>query len=586
MRTQLLALREKMKEQNIDIYIIPTTDYHGSEYVNEFFTCRKYISGFTGSAGTLIVTLTDAGLWTDGRYFLQAKDQLANSGIDLYKMGNSGVPTILEYLDIKLCQNDVLGFDGRVLSAALGQDIQDIALSKDVKILHNVDLVGDVWPDRPAINPAPIYALPDSVTGETASDKLSRIRTEMESFGATYHLLTSLEDIAWLFNLRGSDIEHSPVFFAYALISLDSVKLYVNKEALGHAPLPDSVSICNYDDIFFDLENLDSSQSIILDENSVNYSLLMKLPPDLLVINSKNPSEFMKSIKTSSEISHTKAIHVKDGVAMVNFLYWLKSNVGQIPMTEISVCDYLYKCRREDEAFFDLSFDTIAGYGENGAIIHYNPKECQSSNIGMDSFLLVDSGGHYNYGTTDITRTISLGHLTKKMKSDYTTVLKCNIALASCKFREGTSGLALDSIARQPLHRCGYDYNHGTGHGVGFMLSVHEGPNTISPRSASSYFYPSMITSNEPGLYLEGEYGIRLENEILSVPSESNEFGSFLEFETITYCPFDRNAIVPSLLTPSELSWLNCYHQTVYDTLSEYLDSAQKAWLFAETRPL
>lgn len=610
MRKELTALRRTMQAHNIDAYLIPTTDFHGSEYVNDYFKCRRYISGFTGSAGTLVVTADWAGLWTDGRYFLQAAAELDGSGIELMKMGEPGVPTPEEYLDT-LDNGTSLGFDGRIVSAAFASKLRSSLL-----ICHNLDLVDEIWTDRPAIQPSPIYPLDLAVTGESHESKLSRIRKIMEEKGADYHLMTSLEEIAWLYNLRGRDVKNTPVFFAFALITAEEARLYIMD-----GTYKDSKTY-PYFHIFEDLKKLKPGK-MLLDENTVSYSLLKSLPDSMDIINDSNPAQLMKALKNETEIAATKKAHLKDGAAMTNFLCWLKNYDNVQNLTEIAASDYLEKCRREQKGCFDLSFDTISGYAENGAIIHYSATPETDKPLQAKGFLLVDSGGQYEDGTTDITRTIALGPLTEEMKLHYTAVLRAHIQLAMARFARGTTGAELDVIARKPLHDMGLDFNHGTGHGVGHLLSVHEGPNTISPRGTKSPILPGMITSDEPGLYFEGKYGIRLENEILCTeaagdaeaagiaeaagdaeaagiaeavenaeaveavenPKATGGFGN-LGFETITFCPFDREAIIADRLLPEERQWLNHYHRTVYEKISPLVDAKAQLWLAEATKEI
>ncbi len=579
MRKQLTALRNLMAQKGIDAYIIPTTDFHGSEYVNDYFKCRKYISGFTGSAGTLVITQTEAYLWTDGRYFLQAAAQLTDSGIGLMKMGEPGVPTILEYLKEHLSQEQTIGFDGRVIDFRLGCELEKIA-----HVSYDMDLAGDVWPNRPSIRPSSIYPLHVDVTGETTASKLSRVRSVMKDKNADYHLITKLEDIAWLFNLRGRDVANTPVFFAFSLITQTRAFLYVMDESFtGEDVRP-------YFQIFEDVKTLHPGR-ILLDDSVVSYALIRSLPPDVEVIPGSNPTELMKALKNETEISCTKNAHLKDGVAMIKFICWLKESMAKYKeekgntetISEISAADYLEQCRRQQAGCYDLSFSTISGYMENGAIIHYDPTEETNKTLKPEGFLLVDSGGQYEDGTTDITRTIVLGPLSQQMKEHYTAVLRCHIALADCRFPAATSGAVLDELARRPLRAIGLDYNHGTGHGVGHLLSVHEGPQTISTKAGNrQVFYPGMITSNEPGVYLENQYGIRLENEILCVEEESG----MLKFETITWCPFERDAVLPQLMTQEELDWLNRYHAEVYGKIAPRLDAHTAAWLKEQTAPI
>ena len=567
MTKQLEELRVQMKKRNIEIYIVPTTDYHGSEYVNDYFKCREYLSGFTGSAGTLAVTQDTAALWTDGRYFLQAEAELSGSGIELMREGMKGVPTLEEYIEA-LCRQKrlTIGFDGRVISAGQGSSFEAMA-----DIVWDTDLAGEVWKDRPEIEPSHIYELDISVTGETCRSKLARVRSKMGD--SDFLLVTRLEQIAWLYNLRGDDVEHTPVFFAFALIGNDTDTLYVMDDSFERQ------NTRPYMQIFDDLKSLRGC-SISLEKSAASYALVRCLHSSVDITDEANPIELMKAVKNDTEIACTRNAHIRDGAAMVKFLYWLKNNAGSRYITEISAADYLEECRRQQGAC-DLSFDTIAGYEEHGAIIHYQATEQTDVQIKPEGFLLVDSGGQYRDGTTDITRTIALRPVTCDRRYAYTAVLKSNIRLAAAKFGYETTGAELDVIARKPLIDRGFDFNHGTGHGVGHMLSVHEGPNTISRRGDKCCMAPGMITSDEPGVYFAGEYGIRLENEILCI-----EEGDGLCFETITLCPFDREAIEVDMLEDDELEFLNRYHSRVYDTLKDYLDEDEARWLLKQTEPL
>lgn len=574
MRQQLINLRKKMQENQVDAYLIPTTDYHGSEYVNDYFKCRKYISGFSGSAGTLVITMDEAWLWTDGRYFLQAAKQLAGTGIGLMKMGQPDVPTIPAYLETVLSDKDCLGFDGRVVDFNMGNQ-----LAEKFQLRYNLDLVGDIWADRPLLNGSEIYSISESVTGESASSKLSRIRRYMAEKDTDYHLITKMEEIAWIFNLRGSDVTNTPVFFSFALIEQEKARLYVLDDQLDAAI--DGVEVFPYLQIFEDLGKLEAGK-ILLDQEIASYAMVQAIPDSVKIINDSDPAELMKALKNPVEVASTKNAHVKDGVAMVNFLYWIKKNIGRIPLTEISAADYLEDCRRSQKGWFDLSFGTISGYADNGAIIHYDPTPETNKVLQPEGFLLVDSGGQYEDGTTDITRTVVLGPITDVMREHYTAVLRCNIDLATAKFQAGTTGAQLDEITRKPLRDMGLDYGHGTGHGVGHILSCHEGPQVISPKGTRCPLYPGMITSDEPGVYIEGEYGIRLENELLCVDMPDDSYA----FETITLCPFDREAILVDRLTCEELAYLNDYHQKVRQTLTPLVSQEVAAWLKEQTAPI
>lgn len=567
-----MALRREMEKRGIDAYLVPTTDFHGSEYVNDYFKCRKYVSGFTGSAGTLLVTGDFAGLWTDGRYFLQAEKQLQGSGISLMRINQPGVLSIREYLTENLEPESTIAFDGRVVDADFGK-----SLETDYNIKFDLDLVGEIWKERPALHGNEIYELPLEAVGETAESKLKRLRLAMEEKGADYHIITGLEEIAWLYNLRGSDVSHTPVFFAFALISKDEDRLYTLHSAGRSIGDRDTLP---YFQFFEDIKELKKG-SLLLDTKKASYTLVKSLPEDVEIISDVDPVEAMKAVKNQTELRCTENAHIKDGLAMVQFIFWLKNNVGKIDISEISAADKLEALRRRQPGCFDLSFDTIPGYMENGAIVHYAPTADTNKRLRPEGLLLVDSGGQYEDGTTDITRTIALGSLTDEMRENYTTVLKSNLELSMAEFEQGTTGAQLDEIARKPLKARGLDFNHGTGHGVGHILSVHEGPNRISPTGGDWPILPGMITTDEPGVYKEGAYGIRLENEMVCVEKDGS-----LAFEPITLCPFDRDAILPEMLSEEERKYLNAYHEKVYRVLESRLETEVRSWLREQTEEL
>ena len=572
MKEELLALRREMGKRGIDAYLVPTTDFHGSEYVNDYFKCRKYVSGFTGSAGTLLVTGDFAGLWTDGRYFLQAEKQLQGSGISLMRINQPGVLSIREYLTENLEPESTIAFDRRVVDADFG-----MSLETDYNIEYDMDLVGEIWKERPVLRGSEIYKLPPEVVGETAESKLKRLRLAMKEKGADYHLITSLEEIAWLYNLRGSDVSHTPVFFAFALISKDEDRLYTLHSAGRSIGDRDTLP---YFQFFEDIKELKQGR-LLLDTKKASYTLVKSLPEEVKLLNDMDPVEAMKAVKNQTELRCTENAHIKDGLAMVQFIFWLKNNVGKTAISEISAADKLETLRRQQTGCFDLSFDTISGYMENGAIVHYAPTPDTDRQLRPEGLFLVDSGGQYEDGTTDITRTIALGPLTDEMREDYTTVLKSNLELSMAVFEKGTAGSQLDQIARNPLRAKGLDFNHGTGHGVGHILSVHEGPNRISPTGGDWPILPGMITTDEPGVYKEGAYGIRLENELVCVEKDGS-----LAFEPITLCPFDRDAILPEMLSEEERKYLNAYHEKVYRVLESRLETEVRSWLREQTEEL
>lgn len=578
----LNKLRALMKERNIDAYIIPTNDFHGSEYVGEYFKTRSFISGFTGSAGTCVVTLNSAGLWTDGRYFLQAEKELENSSIDLYRSLEPGVPSIFEFLNQTLGNKCKIGFDGRVVSVDFVEELKKELISKELEISYQEDLIDLVWENRPSISKEKAYELDIKYAGESRVNKLNQIKERLNKLNADLLILTSLDDIAWLFNLRGNDVACNPVLLAYAVIAKSYVKLYVNEGVLSSDLITklnsEGISVHAYNDIYEDVKLL-KNEVVVYQKNRVNYALCSLINVKK-VINEVNYTTILKAVKNETEIKNAYYAHLKDGVAVTKFIYWLKTNVGKIYIDEITAADKLEEFRTEQENFMGISFETIAGYKEHGAIIHYSAT-CESKiEVLPKSFLLVDSGGQYLEGTTDITRTISLGELTDQEKLYYTLVLKGHIALSNAVFRNGTTGGMLDILAREPLYNYGLNYNHGTGHGVGSFLNVHEGPQNISPTPRASYpFQEGMITSNEPGIYLPNEFGIRIENLILCKKHSETNFGKFLCFDDLTLVPYDIEAIDLNVLTDVDKELIHNYHEKVYNALKDYLTVDEANWL-------
>jgi Xaa-Pro aminopeptidase len=592
---RLAALRALMQKNGYDAYLIPTADFHQSEYVGGHFAARAYFSGFTGSAGTLLVLPEKALLWTDGRYFLQAEQQLADTGVTLCRMGESGVPTILEYLEQKMKSGEVLGFDGRVVSAAFGKELSETLGENGVRLEISRDLAGEIWIERPALSAEPAWLLSGEHVGETAQQKLSRVRAEMEKQHADIHILAALDDIAWLLNLRGGDVAHNPVVLAFAAVTMESVTLFVNPAVIGEAVCDSlaqaGVTIAPYDSIYEYLSAIPSSKTVLWDEGSLNYAMLCRLPENVRTVNTSNPSTLMKCRKNPVEQENLIRCHLRDGVAMVKFIRWLKQAVGREPVTERSACDYLAACRAEQEGFLDLSFGTIAGYQEHGAIVHYAVTEESDVPLAAEGMLLVDSGGQYLDGTTDITRTIVLGSVPEEWKVHFTAVLRGMLHLQQAKFLHGTRGVNLDVLARIPAWELGLDFKHGTGHGVGYLLNVHEGPQRIywkipEGKINNAVFEEGMVTSDEPGLYIAGSHGIRLENELLCRAGEQNEYGQFLYFEPLTYAPIDLDGVLPGLMSDQEIGWLNDYHERVYRALAPLLTEEEADWLRENTRPV
>lgn len=594
-KERLVALRAEMKKRNIDIYVVPTADFHESEYVGEYFKARKYITGFTGSAGTAVITMEEAGLWTDGRYFVQAERELQDSSVMLYRMGEEGVPEVDAFIEAKLPKGGILGFDGRVVNARWGAKLAEIAIAKSAKLFVKEDLMDAIWENRPALSKEPVFLLEEKYSGKSIKDKIADVRAEMKKEGADIHILTSLYDIAWLLNVRGNDIAYVPVVLSYLALTEDECIWFVQEDALTNevkSYLSDNQIITKeYEAIYDYAAELSGDTAVWMSLSETNYRICSSLDKEIRVIDKANPTFVMKAMKNPVEVDNTRAAHVKDGVAFTKFMYWLKNNIGKIPMTELSASDYLEQRRREQENFIELSFGTICAYGENAAMMHYSASEESNAELKAEGFLLVDSGGHYYEGTTDITRTMALGPITDEMKLHFTTVCRSNLNLANAKFLHGCRGLNLDILARGPLWDLGIDYKCGTGHGVGYVLNVHEGPNgfrwrVVAERNDSGVLEEGMITTDEPGVYLEGKYGIRIENELVCKKAEKNEYGQFMEFENITFAPIDLDAIDPEEMTKREKKMLNDYHKMVYETLSPYMTDEENEWLKHYTRAI
>ena len=588
-------IRDLMKEKNIYAYIVPSSDYHQSEYVGDYFKSREFMSGFTGSSGTLIISMDEAGLWTDGRYFIQAENELKESGIKLFKMGEEGVPTIEEYLLEKLPKNSTLGFDGRVMSVKEGQSLANKLAFQGINIEYKYDLVNDIWEDRCSLPTEKAFLLGVEYSGESFSDKLSRIRAVMKEKKATTHILASLDDIAWLFNIRGRDVKSNPVVLSYAVISIDSVYLFIDKNKIGkdiRAELSkENVQIKGYEEVYEFIKKIEENEVVLIDTSKVNYAIYSNIPSNVQKIEERNPSILFKSIKNEIELKNIRNSHIKDGVAFTKFMYWLKNNIGKIEITEISATQKLEEFRREQDKFIEPSFSTIAAYKDHAAMMHYSATEESNYKLEPRDLFLVDSGGQYFDGTTDITRTIALGPIPENVRKDFTNVVRGMIRLSKAKFLYGCRGYNLDILARGPLWEEGIDYKCGTGHGIGFVLNVHEGPNGFRWKvrediDDTCILEEGMVTTNEPGVYVENSHGIRIENEIVVRKAEKNEYGQFMDFEVITFAPIDLDAIDESLILKDEKVYLNNYHKQVYDKISPYLNEEEKQWLKTYTREI
>ncbi len=594
-KERLQKLRQKMQENNIHYYIVPTNDYHLSEYVGAHFGARKYMSGFTGSAGILLVGMDMAGLWTDGRYYIQAARQLEGSTITLFKQGSEGVPMMDVYLKSVLKEGENVGFDGRVMPAAMGCDLEAFVAANKGKIIYEMDLVGEIWEDRPALPCDPAFLLEEKYAGEAVSSKLSRVREAMAMAGANYHVLTMLDDIAWLLNIRGNDIACNPVILAYGVVAMDQMYLFADEKKFDNNIREgfekNGVRVLPYNDIYEWLKALPKDVCVMYNKQKINYSICKNIPASARVIDRENPTMLMKARKNEVEIDNLIKAHIKDGVAVTKFIYWVKTNVGKIPMTELSASEYLENCRKAQEGYIEPSFDTICAYKANAAMMHYSAGPESNAVLEPVGLLLVDSGGQYYEGTTDITRTMALGPVPDEIKKHYTAVLRGMLNLANARFLYGCIGMNLDILARGPVWDMDIDYQCGTGHGIGYLLGVHEPPNgfrwkKVPERDDSAVIEEGMVTSDEPGVYIEGSHGIRIENELVCRKGEKNEYGQFMYFDTITMAPIDLDAIDTKYMSTTDIERLNSYHKQVYDTISGYLTEEEREWLREYTKPV
>lgn len=591
---QMERLRALMRERRIDVYLVPTADFHASEYLGEHFKCRQYLTGFTGSAGTLVITGEEAGLWTDGRYFLQAEKQLAGTGVTLYRMGQPGVPTVEGFLLDRLPRGGVLGFDGRVVSAAYADQLADALRSRDISFSCQEDLAGMVWEDRPPLSHEPVWILEERYAGMSAPEKIAALRRDMRQNGATIHLMTALDEIAWLLNLRGNDIPCSPLFLSFALIAEGRSDLFIQQEALSPGVeryLENcGVTVFPYAAVYEALGGL-RGESILLERQKVNHRMVSMLDPSNRVIDRIDPCALRKAVKDPVEIENMKRAHLKDGLAVTRFMYWLKHRDSAAPLTELDAAKKLEDLRKAQEGYIEPSFVTIAAYGANAAMCHYRASPEQNAAVLPRGLLLVDSGGQYYEGTTDITRTFAMGPLTGLEKEYFTIVAMAMLKVMDMKFLYGCRGINLDYTIREALWKRGLDFDHGTGHGVGYLGGCHERPNgirwkVVPERQDSAVIEPGMICSDEPGLYIDGVMGTRTENLILCVPDEKNQYGQFLRFEFLTYAPIDLDAIDTQFMDTDDLRRLNHYHREVYAKLSPLLSTEERAWLEHATRPI
>ncbi|MFR9165324.1 MAG: aminopeptidase P family protein [Dysgonomonas sp.] len=586
---RIADLRKFMEEKGIHAFIIPSTDAHLSEYPATHWSSREWISGFTGSAGTVVVTREKSGLWTDSRYFLQAANELRDTEIELFREGLPGVPAIDQWLGSELERGEVVGIDGNVYAAKDALSLTHKLNMKGLHLISDYDPFETVWRDRPAIPTNPIFEFPLEYSGVPASKKISLLCDKLSEEGADSLLVASLDTIAWIFNIRGNDVKCNPVAVSYAYISKKETVLFINPKKLNDDTAKylklEGVVLAEYNKVFDYVASLKET-SVCLDSRKVSFSLYNSIPENCRIIDIPSPADLMKSVKNKTEVEGFHRAMEKDGVALVRFYMWMEKAIPKGIVTEQTIVDKLVEYRSRQEFYVGESFDTIAGYKGNGAIVHYHvtPESCLK--IENESFLLIDSGAQYFDGTTDITRTWALGTLTEQMRKDYTLVLKGHIGIATCRYPQGTRGSQIDILARKNLWDNGLNYLHGTGHGIGHFLNVHEGPQNIRLEENPTTLQPGMVTSNEPGVYRADQYGIRLENLVLTKEDTTTEFGKFYNFETLTLCPFDSTPIVKEMLTKEEITWYNNYHMMVYDRLSPYLSNEEKEWLKEKTKAI
>ena len=592
-KERIAKLRELMKENGIDAYVVPTSDFHQSEYVGEHFKARKFITGFTGSAGTAVITLDEARLWTDGRYFTQAAKQLEGSGVELMRMAEPGVPTINEYLKSTLVEGNCLGFDGRVVAMGDGQGYEEIIKSNKATIKYEVDLIDEVWKDRPELSKKPAFKLGEEYAGESAASKIERIREYMKECGATYHTIATIDDICWVLNMRGDDIDFFPLVLSYMVVKMDGVDLYIDETKLNDELKAEfaeiGVIVHPYNDVYADTKKIPAGETILIDPARLNYAIYSNIPEGVAKVEERNPEVLFKARKNAKEVENMRIAQIKDSVAHVKFMKWVKENVETMEITEMSASEKLDELREEMGNFIRPSFEPISAYADHAAMMHYCSKPETDVRLREGSVYLTDTGAGFWEGTTDITRTFVLGEVSDTIKEHFTLVAMCNLRLANSVFLEGCVGMNLDILARKALWERGLDYKCGTGHGVGYLLNIHEAPTSLRWRYRAGDTHPleeGMILTDEPGVYIEGSHGIRLENELLVCKGTQNEYGQFMYLEPITYIPFDLDGIVPEVMNSDDIKYLNEYHKLVFEKVSPYLNEEETEWLRKYTREI
>ena len=592
-KERIEQLRELMRKNGIDAYVVPTSDFHQSEYVGEHFKARKFITGFTGSAGTAVITLDEARLWTDGRYFTQAAKQLEGSGVELMRMAEPGVPTINEYLKSTLVEGNCLGFDGRVVAMGEGQGYEEITKANKATIKYEVDLIDEIWEGRPELSKKPAFKLGEEYAGESAASKIERIREYMKECGATYHTIATIDDICWVLNMRGDDIDFFPLVLSYMVVKMDGVDLYIDETKLNDELKAEfaeiGVAVHPYNDVYADTKKIPAGETILIDPARLNYAIYSNIPEGVAKVEERNPEVLFKAMKNPKEIENMRIAQIKDSVAHVKFMKWVKENVETMEITEMSASEKLDELREEMGNFIRPSFEPISAYADHAAMMHYCSKPETDVRLREGSVYLTDTGAGFWEGTTDITRTFVLGEVSDTIKEHFTLVAMCNLRLANATFLQGCVGMNLDILARKALWERGLDYKCGTGHGVGYLLNIHEAPTSLRWRYRAGdthKFEEGMILTDEPGVYIEGSHGIRLENELLVCMGEQNEYGQFMYFEPITYIPFDLDGIVPEVMNSDDIKYLNEYHKLVFEKVSPYLNEEETEWLRKYTREI
>lgn len=591
---RISQLREIMKREHIDFYIVPTADFHSSEYVSDYFKVRRFLTGFTGSAGTLVVSQKEAGLWTDGRYFVQAAKQIEGTQVVLYRQGEEGVPTVEDYLEQEIAENQTIGFDGRTITASFGDALAEKLQKKSVHFAYEKDLADEVWTDRPKLPCTKIWVVGDDMSGQSASEKLLRVRAEMKKNRAAHLLMSKLDDIMWLYNIRANDVTCNPVALSYTFISEQEAVLFVQKDALtpeAEAYLEKNQITCrDYAEIVDYIKTVPLTGKVWCAGEDINYLLYHVTKNRTEIVDCANPTTLFKAVKNATEMESIRRYYIEDSAVLTKFLFWMKKQAGKEKMDEISVAEKLDAMRSEIDGFLDLSFETISAYKANAAMAHYSATPEEKSDITNDGLYLVDSGAQYRGATTDVTRTIALGNITEEMKLHFTKVVCSMLRMADVKFLHGCTGRNLDIIAREPLWECGLDYKHGTGHGIGFILNVHEGPHSLrwqyNEKAKETLFEEGMIVSDEPGMYIAGSHGIRIENILETVKEQKNEFGQFMGFRHLTYVPIDTDAIDVKYMEADDIKKLNKYHAAVYEKISPFFEGEELEMLKNATKAI